>query len=407
MNPTAWSDALLATAVISMVPIALLGLFSCCWRQWSTQSRLNILLAFSVGGLLGDTFLHLIPHAMAPHDHHSHDTHDHHHHHDTQSMKSSFDAAVGMTPNDPTRHHDHHDHNHHHHDHHDHSHADDHVHDNSLGLLIIAGIFIFMLIEKGMRLYRHRRGLADHGHSHGGHAHAHPEHTAHISTDALATNGTIGSKVDNNGLRQRAVAASATNTKPFRQVVAPFTFDNGSDEPDTATQVAAAIVAQAAVAHDDNTLEVSESAKSAMWLGLLSDFIHNVTDGMAIAASFLVSRQVGLTTTAAVLFHEVPHELGDYALSIAGGMTTGRAIKFQLLTALGALLGCLVVLWSGGTSGTFGAAILPVTAGGFIYLALVDVMPTLQEDLSLRHTFAQVAAMSLGVGMMYIVGLFE
>jgi len=74
-------------------------------------------------------------------------------------------------------------------------------------------------------------------------------------------------------------------------------------------------------------------------LNLIADTAHNFTDGMAIAASFTTSYQLGISTTVAVFFHEIPHEIGDFAILIQSGFSKRQAISAQVLTALGAFLG--------------------------------------------------------------------
>ncbi|KAL7676818.1 hypothetical protein ACOME3_003068 [Neoechinorhynchus agilis] len=101
------------------------------------------------------------------------------------------------------------------------------------------------------------------------------------------------------------------------------------------------------------------------YLSLLADFSHNFTDGLAMGASFMVTGRLGLVTSLAVLLHEIPHELGDYALLVRSGIKPINAIYLQLVTAIGAFLGCILAIFAGNeVSINF---VLPITAGGFIY----------------------------------------
>jgi zinc transporter 7 len=134
-------------------------------------------------------------------------------------------------------------------------------------------------------------------------------------------------------------------------------------------------------------------------LNLIADVLHNFTDGLAICASFMESPISGMTTTIAVFFHEIPHELGDIAILLQSGYTTSQAMLFQLLTALGAILGVFVAHSLGSTS--MSAYMTPFAAGGFIYVGLVTVLPTLLEpNKSSCHTCAEVLAMVCGVTLM-------
>lgn len=149
-----------------------------------------------------------------------------------------------------------------------------------------------------------------------------------------------------------------------------------------------------------------QSIKMAGVLNVIADASHNFTDGMAIAASFTASPQLGLTTTLAVLVHEIPHEIGDYAILIQSGFSSSNAMMMQLVTAVGALLGVVVGLLTGGMSSET-AWILPFTAGGFIYISLVSVVPSLLEQTNTVQTIVEVAAMCLGVWLMVLIGEFE
>lgn len=134
---------------------------------------------------------------------------------------------------------------------------------------------------------------------------------------------------------------------------------------------------------------------------------HNFTDGLAIGASFLAGESIGVITTLTILLHEVPHEIGDYAILIQSGVPPRKAILLQLLTAVGALTGCLVSLFLGGAVDVASKLILPFTAGGFIYIATVSVIPELLEGATLKQSIMEVFALLMGVLMMVIITQFE
>jgi len=127
---------------------------------------------------------------------------------------------------------------------------------------------------------------------------------------------------------------------------------------------------------------------------------------MAIAASFLVSNTVGLSTTVAVFVHEIPHEIGDYAILVQSGFTKKKAMLIQVFTAFGALAGTFVGLFTGGTVKEINW-ILPFTAGGFIYIATVGVIPELFENSSFKQTIREVIAMIIGVYLMVVITWIE
>ena len=261
---------------------------------------------------------------------------------------------------------------------HGHSHSHDgggsgaHEHDHSAGLIVglwtLAGMFTFFIIEKTARA--HSGGAGGHGHSHG-HAHGKASAAAEVHSDE---DDADSSSV---GLRQRTPQPSEAKKKRSKVVVK---FDAPSV---TADQYITGV------------------------LNLIGDFSHNFTDGMAIAASYLAGGSMGLSTTMAVLIHEVPHEIGDFAILLQSGFSVPAALKAQLLTAIGAIAGCLFGYWSGATGEDAQKSwIIPFTAGGFIYVACVNVLPTLLAHESLRQTVCEILAMGLGVSMMVVIALF-
>jgi zinc and cadmium transporter len=138
-------------------------------------------------------------------------------------------------------------------------------------------------------------------------------------------------------------------------------------------------------------------------LVLLGDTVHNFIDGLILAASFLVSPTLGLATFAAVSLHEIPHEIGDFSLLIKGGFSTRRALFYNFLSALSAV--------GGGLAGYFSLSLfldkavyfLPVTAGGFIYLALVDVVPQIHAVPKWREMAVQLLLILLGLILIVVL----
>lgn len=112
---------------------------------------------------------------------------------------------------------------------------------------------------------------------------------------------------------------------------------------------------------------------------LISDGVHSFIDGLIIAASYFVSLEVGIATTIAVVLHEIPQEIGDFAVLIHAGYTKKRALWLNFLSALFAFAGLIISFAIAGT-GTFEAYPLPITAGGFIYIALSDLIPELHKE---------------------------
>lgn len=303
-----WLHAIGSTLLISAAPFFILYLVPLDDTE-SMQPRLKILLAFASGGLLGDAFLHLIPHAVAPHDHSSH-SHSHAHSHD--------DHGEGG-----------------------------HHHDMWIGLWVLAGIIAFLAVEKIVRLLKIGH---EHGHSHGG--------------DAKKETKEPEKKELNKKKDKSSEKKVAKKEEPAKQM------------------------------------------EAAGYLNLVADFTHNFTDGLAIGASYLAGTNVGMVTTFTILFHEIPHEIGDFAILIKSGCSKKKAMFLQLSTAVGALAGTVCALL--GTSENSSPWILPFTAGGFIYIATVSVIPELLEhSTKLGQSLKEIFALLVGVGMMVLITLIE
>ncbi|KAK2499799.1 hypothetical protein MC885_015433, partial [Smutsia gigantea] len=156
------------------------------------------------------------------------------------------------------------------------------------------------------------------------------------------------------------------------------------------------------------------------YLNLLANTIDNFTHGLAVAASFLVSKKIGLLTTMAILLHEIPHEVstvgvGDFAILLRAGFDRWSAAKLQLSTALGGLLGACFAICTQSPEGVAGtppnlaeetvAWILPFTSGGFLYIALVNVLPDLLEEDDPWRSLQQVLLLCAGIVAMVLFSL--
>jgi len=326
-----WFNAIMATLLISAAPFFIL-FFIPLDNSQEKQWLLKILLAFASGGLLGDAFLHLIPHAI---------------------MAQGGDGEGGG-------------HGHSHEQHHGHSHGGDgghDPHDMSVGLGVLGGIVAFLCVEKLVRIMK------------GGHSHSHS-----------------------------APAPAVEEKKPEPPKKKKAKESDGEEEEKEEEKGKKAV-------KEEEKKEVEEvtggDIKVAGFLNLAADCFHNFTDGLAIGASFLAGDTIGIVTTGTILLHEVPHEIGDYAILIQSGVSPQRAIMLQLLTAVGAVTGCVVSLVLGGSVELASKLILPFTAGGFIYIATVSVIPELLEGATLRQSIMEVVALLLGVAMMVLITQFE
>jgi len=140
------------------------------------------------------------------------------------------------------------------------------------------------------------------------------------------------------------------------------------------------------------------------YLNLVGDGVHNFVDGAVIAANFLISYSLGIATTLAVLFHEIPQELGDYGVLVYGGFGRKKALTYNFLSALTAVAGSLVTYYL--ASRVQGVALLvPFAAGGFIYIAATDLMPELHKRSQAKESLIQLVTFVAGIGLMFTLGI--
>ena len=143
------------------------------------------------------------------------------------------------------------------------------------------------------------------------------------------------------------------------------------------------------------------------YMNLLADGAHNFIDGVIIGASYAINLHVGLATTLAVVFHEIPHELGNFFVLLYAGFSKGKALFFNFLSALFAVLGTIISLLIGSSIADFSGVMLPLAAGGFIYIAGSDLVPELNKEATLSKSLVQLLAIGLGVGLMFLLTLLE
>jgi zinc and cadmium transporter len=155
-------------------------------------------------------------------------------------------------------------------------------------------------------------------------------------------------------------------------------------------------------AHD---VERPRQIRPVGYMNLTADAIHNFTDGMIIGASWMVNVHIGMTTTMAVVLHEIPHEMGNFFVLIYAGFSKGNALFYNFLSAVAAILGTIVVLTIGSTVRSFAGAMLPFAAGGFIYIAGSDLIPELIREPGVKKSVIQLAAMATGAGLILLTNL--
>ena len=134
-------------------------------------------------------------------------------------------------------------------------------------------------------------------------------------------------------------------------------------------------------------------------LVLIGDSVHNVLDGVLIAAAFLTDRPLGLVTTFAVAAHEIPHRLGDFALLVHSGMSRQRALVLNMATGLAAVLGGIIAYFGLSRARGMLPYALAVAAAGFLYIAVAGLIPALHRRADPKTSFAQVVLIGLGIGV--------
>ncbi|MFZ2491721.1 MAG: ZIP family metal transporter [Thermoanaerobaculia bacterium] len=154
--------------------------------------------------------------------------------------------------------------------------------------------------------------------------------------------------------------------------------------------------------HGDKVSHHHEEATAEVLLW--GDALHNFTDGIVLGVTFSVSTGLGLVATIAIFAHEVPQEIGDFAVLLGSGMERRRALLLNYLSAVTVVPGAIVAwVWSA----SFHAAIgwlLPIAAGGFLYIALADLVPSLHHRRGAWAGIAQIALIAAGVATIFFTG---
>ncbi len=154
---------------------------------------------------------------------------------------------------------------------------------------------------------------------------------------------------------------------------------------------------------------IAEPGAPFALMNLVGSVAHNFIDGAIVAAAYLVSVPTGIVTTMAVVLHEIPQEIGNFGVLVFGGYEPKRALLYNFLSGLAGVLGAGVALTVGEASPSFADALLPLTAGAFIYIAGSDLIP----ELNRRHSYpftksvGQLVMIALGVGVMGLGLLLE
>ncbi|XP_069555003.1 zinc transporter ZIP10 [Brachyistius frenatus] len=382
-----WVSGFVSITIISL--LSLLGVVLVpILNQSCFKFLLTFLVALAVGTLSGDALLHLLPHSQGKHDHGEHKT-------DRETdMATEFDGVWK-------------------------------------GLTALSGIYLLFIIEHCIGMFKHykdQRGMKK-----------------------ACEEGKIGRKLSDHKLNRRS-DAEWLHLKPLGEDAdsAAVSRDNGHNDtqltelrtPDSPTNETPLATGEPARDRPSPAKENGRKAKqhahrhahghshggnchsdqemkdagiaSIAWMVIMGDGMHNFSDGLAIGAAFSANLTGGISTSVAVFCHELPHELGDFAVLLKAGMSVKQAIAYNLLSALMAYVGMVIGTAVGQYTHNVTSWIFAITAGMFLYVALVDMLPEMlhgdSEDhkrCQLGHFILQNLGLLTGFGIMLLIAIFE
>jgi zinc and cadmium transporter len=154
--------------------------------------------------------------------------------------------------------------------------------------------------------------------------------------------------------------------------------------------------------HHDHHFDVQQAGQGG-WSVLVGDSIHNFCDGIIIAAAFLTDVQLGVVTSLAIIAHEIPQEVGDYIVLLNAGLPRRKALIYNALSGLSAVVGGVIGYFVVGPWEALFPYLLVVASSSFIYIAVADLIPQLQQRMPLADTAAQLAWLVAGMAIIVVV----
>lgn len=139
---------------------------------------------------------------------------------------------------------------------------------------------------------------------------------------------------------------------------------------------------------------------------LLGDAIHNFVDGILIAAAFLSDINLGIVTSLAVAAHEIPQEVGDFAILLQGGYSRHKALIFNIISSFTTVIGGVLAYFGLGGLNAYLPYILALAASSFIYIAVADLIPTLHKKTEIQATCYQILLIAAGVTVITLLHRF-
>lgn len=154
--------------------------------------------------------------------------------------------------------------------------------------------------------------------------------------------------------------------------------------------------------HNDGGCEVHTYTH----MSLFGDGLHNFIDGLVIASAFTISPALGMATTIAMAAHELPQELGDFGILIHGGFTKARALIWNFISSVTSVIGAVVGYIAISYQDNLTAVLLPFAAGGFIYIAMSDLVPELHKEPKISRSLVNFLLFGLGIIFMLAVKIY-
>nr|XP_061799240.1 zinc transporter ZIP10-like [Nerophis lumbriciformis] len=368
-----WIWGFVSITIISL--LSLLGVVLVpILKQACFKFLLTFLVALAVGTLSGDALLHLLPHSQGQHDHdHGHESH----------------GTDGVWK----------------------------------GLTALVGIYLLFIFEHCIGMFKHYKDqkAANDADEEGKIGRKLSDHKLNRRSDAewvhlkaLGDGDAVSCDNDHNDTQFTELQPpdSPTNKTPLKPA-GPHQLPVKVNGHKTKHHSHGHGHSHGANCHSDQEMKDAGIASIA-WMVIMGDGMHNFSDGLAIGAAFSADLTGGISTSVAVFCHELPHELGDFAVLLKAGMTVKQAIVYNLLSALMAYVGMLIGTAVGQYTHNVTNWIFAITAGMFLYVALVDMLPEMlhgdSEDhkrCQLGHFLLQNLGMLTGFGIMLLIAIFE
>lgn len=134
---------------------------------------------------------------------------------------------------------------------------------------------------------------------------------------------------------------------------------------------------------------------------MIADGAHNFFDGVIIATSFIADFNLGIFSTFAIMLHEIPQEIGDFAILLKTGMKPKKVILYTFLAQLTSVAGGIITYFFLNNIADLSKIFLPIAGGGLLYIATSDIIPELNKEVKLKQNFIQILALLLGIAVMY------